>query len=205
MTDEAGIYRPSAHLEAVTRAGLERIGGDPEAHVRSHVRRLEALRRAGHVERIEADGWKIPADITERGVTYEARNRGRDFFVRIVMFGSNPGWPDRPEYTRGSAPKGDDFEANQRAAFLAPGLAPSNDGRPRVSRRWATEPFPKSGKLSNASPDISRSSPTVFMPGANSAFYIRVGLGGSVCHPEAPVSVQARSFCRLQRKPECDR
>ena len=106
-----------------------------------------------------------------------------------VMFGSNPGWLDRPEYTGDSAPKGDNFEANQRAAFLAPGLAPSNDGRPRVSRTWAIEPFPKSGKLSNASPDISRSSSTVFMPGANSAFYVRVGLGGSVCHPEVPSGV----------------
>jgi type IV secretory pathway VirD2 relaxase len=83
MTDEAGIYRPGAHLE-VSRARLERIRGDPEAYVRSHVRRLEALRRAGHVERIDADRWKIPADIAERGVAHDARNRGNDFSVRIL-------------------------------------------------------------------------------------------------------------------------
>jgi hypothetical protein len=61
-----------------------RIGGGPEAYVRSHVRRLEALRRAGHVERIDADRWKIPADIAERGVVHDARNRGEDFSVRIL-------------------------------------------------------------------------------------------------------------------------
>jgi type IV secretory pathway VirD2 relaxase len=83
ITDEAGIYRPSAHLEAA-RAKVERIGGDAEAYVRSHVRRLEALRRAGHVERIDADRWKIPADIAQRGMAHDARNRGSDFSVRIL-------------------------------------------------------------------------------------------------------------------------
>jgi hypothetical protein len=70
MTDVAGIYRPSAHLERA-RQRIERIGGDPEAFVRSHVRRLEALRRAGHVERLDADTWRVPADIAERGMCYD--------------------------------------------------------------------------------------------------------------------------------------
>jgi len=83
ITDEAGIYRPSVHLESA-RAKIERIGGDPEAYVRSHVRRLEALRRAGHVERIDADRWKIPADIAERGMAHDARSRGSGFSVRIL-------------------------------------------------------------------------------------------------------------------------
>jgi type IV secretory pathway VirD2 relaxase len=52
-----GIYRPSRHLERV-RDSFKRQGKDPEAFVRSHVRRLEALRRDGHVERIDADNWK---------------------------------------------------------------------------------------------------------------------------------------------------
>ncbi|MFG1370836.1 DUF3363 domain-containing protein [Xanthobacter oligotrophicus] len=76
-----GIYRPSTHLEAA-RPEIERIKGDPEAYVRSHVRRLEALRRAGHVERLDADHWKIPADIAERGMAYDARDRAKDFSVR---------------------------------------------------------------------------------------------------------------------------
>ena len=65
-----GIYRPSEHLERA-RAAIDRIGGDPEAFVRSHVRRLEALRRAGHVERIDADHWRVPADLLERGQAYD--------------------------------------------------------------------------------------------------------------------------------------
>jgi hypothetical protein len=52
-----GIYPPSRHLKRV-RDSFERAGKDPEAYVRSHVRRLEALRRSGLVERIDADHWK---------------------------------------------------------------------------------------------------------------------------------------------------
>ncbi len=61
---------------------MERICGDPEAYVRCHVRRLEALRRAGHAERIDADRWKIPADIAERGIVHDARNRGSHVDLR---------------------------------------------------------------------------------------------------------------------------
>ncbi len=83
MTDEAGIYRPSAHLDSA-RQRIMQAGGDPEAFIRSHVRRLEALRRAGHVERLDDDRWKIPADIAERGMAYDARSRGKDFSVRTL-------------------------------------------------------------------------------------------------------------------------
>jgi len=75
IADAQGVYRPSAHLERA-RAAVDRIGGDPEAFVRSHVRRLEALRRAGLVERIDADHWRVPADLPERGQAYDiARDR----------------------------------------------------------------------------------------------------------------------------------
>jgi type IV secretory pathway VirD2 relaxase len=70
-----GVYRPAEHLKQAT-ATIDRIGGDPEAFVRSHVRRLEALRRAGHVDRIDADHWRVPADLPERGQAYDlARDR----------------------------------------------------------------------------------------------------------------------------------
>lgn len=78
-----GIYRPSDHLEQA-REKIERIGGDPDAFIRYHVRRLEALRRAGHVERIDADHWKIPNDLPERGMAYDARDRAKDFTVRTL-------------------------------------------------------------------------------------------------------------------------
>jgi type IV secretory pathway VirD2 relaxase len=78
-----GIYQPSQHLEA-TRDVIEERGGDPDAFIRSHVRRLEALRRAGHVERIDADHWNIPSDIAERGMAYDAPSRPKDFGVRTL-------------------------------------------------------------------------------------------------------------------------
>lgn len=78
-----GIYRPSEHLGMI-RDVIEERGGDPEAYIRSHVRRLEALRRAGHVERIDADHWKIPKDILERGVAHDAPTRPKDFAIRIL-------------------------------------------------------------------------------------------------------------------------
>ncbi len=78
-----GIYRSSEYLEQA-RAKIERIGGYPDAFIRSHVRRLEALCRAGHVERIDAEHWKIPVDLPERGMDYDARDQAKDFTVRTL-------------------------------------------------------------------------------------------------------------------------
>jgi Protein of unknown function (DUF3363) len=74
MGEKDQIYRPSQHLGRI-REQFEREGKDPESFVRSHVRRLEALRRAGHVERLGEDQWKVPGDIVERGQAYD-RTRG---------------------------------------------------------------------------------------------------------------------------------
>jgi hypothetical protein len=59
IAGQGGVYCPSEHLERA-RTAIDRIGGDPEAFIRSHVRRLEALRRAGHADRIDADHWRVP-------------------------------------------------------------------------------------------------------------------------------------------------
>jgi len=48
-----GIYRPSEHLD-LTREIIDQPY-DPDAIIRSHVRRLEALRLAGYVKRMDAD------------------------------------------------------------------------------------------------------------------------------------------------------
>lgn len=85
VAGQEGVYRPSKHL-ARARDAVDRIGGDPEAFVRSHVRRLEALRRAGHAERIDADHWRVPADLPERGQAYDlARDRAN---IRISVLSS---------------------------------------------------------------------------------------------------------------------
>ena len=82
VAGQGGVYRPSQHLERA-RSAIDRIGGDPEAFVRSHVRRLEALRRAGHAERIDADHWRVPTDLPARGQAYDlARDRGN---IRISI------------------------------------------------------------------------------------------------------------------------
>jgi hypothetical protein len=82
VAGQGSVYRPSEHLERA-RSAIGRIGGDPEAFVRSHVRRLEALRRAGHAERIDTDHWRVPADLPERGQAYDlARDRAN---IRISI------------------------------------------------------------------------------------------------------------------------
>lgn len=81
--EDDGIYRPSRHLERI-HDNFERQGKDPEAFIRSHLRRLEALRRAGHVERIDADHWKVPKDIVERGQTYDLSQGGDGLRIRTL-------------------------------------------------------------------------------------------------------------------------
>ncbi|WP_239641768.1 relaxase/mobilization nuclease domain-containing protein, partial [Acidomonas methanolica] len=68
---EDGIYRPSTHLEQMQ---LDRwnLKGTPEDLIKGHVRRLEALRRAGIVERFEADRWRIPEDFQKKAIAYDA-------------------------------------------------------------------------------------------------------------------------------------
>lgn len=53
--------------------GRAKAGRDPQEIVAAHVRRLQALRRAGIVERV-ADGlWKVPEDLAECGRQYDAQ------------------------------------------------------------------------------------------------------------------------------------
>lgn len=83
IAQATGEYRPSHHL-AIAEVGRVRVpGGDYEAYVESHVRRLEALRRAGIVERIDADCWRIPDDFEDRAQAYDA-TQGRRTNVRVL-------------------------------------------------------------------------------------------------------------------------
>ncbi|MCE8517198.1 relaxase/mobilization nuclease and DUF3363 domain-containing protein [Ruegeria pomeroyi] len=73
VTWSDGTYRPSRHIE-IARA--EKITPDPERFVAAHVRRLEALRRAGIVERWSADHWKVPQDLPEHGLACDRKWHG---------------------------------------------------------------------------------------------------------------------------------
>lgn len=69
-----GLYRTDHHL-AIAQ-GQAAPGRDAHEVVAAHVRRLEALRRAGIVERV-ADGlWKVPDDLPEQGRRYDAQRLG---------------------------------------------------------------------------------------------------------------------------------
>ncbi|EHN6640722.1 DUF3363 domain-containing protein, partial [Salmonella enterica subsp. enterica serovar Enteritidis] len=79
---EGGIYRPSRHREQARFEG--RVpGGDYEGYVDAHVRRLEALRRPGIVERIDVDQWRIPEDLESRAAAFDA-GRNRQASIRVL-------------------------------------------------------------------------------------------------------------------------
>ncbi|MBH1411245.1 relaxase/mobilization nuclease and DUF3363 domain-containing protein [Pseudomonas fluorescens] len=76
-----GVYRTDHHLALAQ--GQATPDRDPREVVATHVRRLEALRRAGIVER-EAEGvWRVPDDLTEQGRQYDAQRLGGGVAVEL--------------------------------------------------------------------------------------------------------------------------
>ncbi|NIJ84928.1 type IV secretory pathway VirD2 relaxase [Xanthomonas arboricola] len=69
-----GLYRTDHHL--AIEQGRAKPGRDPQEVVAAHVRRLEALRRAGIVERVAGGLWKVPNDLAERGRQYDGQRLG---------------------------------------------------------------------------------------------------------------------------------
>jgi type IV secretory pathway VirD2 relaxase len=69
-----GLYRTDHHL--AIEQGRAAPGRDPREVVAAHVRRLEALRRAGIVERVAEGLWKVPDDLPEQGRRYDAQRLG---------------------------------------------------------------------------------------------------------------------------------
>ncbi|HCL3407583.1 TPA: relaxase/mobilization nuclease and DUF3363 domain-containing protein [Pseudomonas aeruginosa] len=69
-----GLYRADHHFAIAQGQAVP--GRDPQEVVATHVRRLEALRRAGIVERVAEGLWKVPDDLPERGRQYDAQRLG---------------------------------------------------------------------------------------------------------------------------------
>lgn len=69
-----GLYRTDHHLALARSQSSD--GHDTEALVERHVRRLEALRRAGIVERLAEGVWQVPADLPEQGRQHDTRRLG---------------------------------------------------------------------------------------------------------------------------------
>jgi len=76
-----GVYRTDHHL-AVAQ-GQAMPDRDPREVVAAHVRRLEALRRAGIVERVVEGVWHVPDDLAERGRQYDAQRLGGGVAVEL--------------------------------------------------------------------------------------------------------------------------
>jgi type IV secretory pathway VirD2 relaxase len=69
-----GLYRTDHHLTmAKVQSTPER---EPKEIVDAHVRRLEALRRAGIVERVAEGVWRVPADLPKQGRRYDMQRLG---------------------------------------------------------------------------------------------------------------------------------
>ena len=64
-----GLYQPQAHRDALVAAGVELARA--QGAVTAYVRRLEALRRAGVVERKPNGTWRVPADLVRRGKIHD--------------------------------------------------------------------------------------------------------------------------------------
>ncbi|NBQ41261.1 MAG: DUF3363 domain-containing protein [Mycobacteriaceae bacterium] len=62
-----GLYKTADHLVQLTHAN-DRY---PQSTVDAHVRRLEALRRAGIVERIADGVWKVPRDLLQKARAHD--------------------------------------------------------------------------------------------------------------------------------------
>lgn len=69
-----GLYRTDHHLTMATTQAMPMR--DPKEVVDAHVRRLEALRRAGIVKRVAEGVWRVPEDLPERGRQYDAQRLG---------------------------------------------------------------------------------------------------------------------------------
>lgn len=76
-----GVYRTDDHL-TVAR-GRTIPGRNPGEIVAAHVRRLEALRRAGIVERMAEGVWRVPDDLARRGRQYDVQRLGGGVAVEL--------------------------------------------------------------------------------------------------------------------------
>ena len=141
LAKDTGEYRPSEH-RAIAETGHVRVpGGDYDAYVESHVRRLEALRRAGIVEWTDADHWRIPDDFEARAQAYDAAQGRRaslrvlsayDLDRQITSYGST--WLDRQLVNRTEGMLAEaGFGAEVRSA-----LARRKDELIRQGHAWRT-------------------------------------------------------------------
>ena len=115
-----GVYRTADHVAQLTQAKDR----DPRSAVDAHVRRLEALRRAGVAERLADGVWKVPPDLLQKARTHDAqRDKGVALQLRshlsidqqVRAIGAT--WLDRQLVGNGSIASGTGFGAEVRDAM----------------------------------------------------------------------------------------
>ncbi len=143
-----GLYSEALHRAADPRASAE--------YVRAHVRRLEAMRRAGFAERFSDGSWVIPEDFLDKARAYEERNRMRQPARLVLMssigldqLGETEGatWLDRqlvaarPEPLRagGFGREAEDAIERRRRWLMQQGLAKEREGRTVYQRNLLRE------------------------------------------------------------------
>jgi hypothetical protein len=77
LAADTGIYSPSEHRTIAETGRIRVPGGDHDGYIEAHVLRLEALRKAGIVERLDADLWSIPGDFEARAAAVETAQSRR--------------------------------------------------------------------------------------------------------------------------------
>jgi type IV secretory pathway VirD2 relaxase len=141
---EDGTYSVARHRAAASADA--RPGRDPDRFVDAHVRRLEALRRAGLVERLSEDLWRVPANLANRGPAHD-RARGGGVALRsrqslaLQTRAIGATWLDEVLVAGGAPPARGGFGAElsealeARAAVLErEGLAQRQGGRLLLAR-----------------------------------------------------------------------
>jgi type IV secretory pathway VirD2 relaxase len=141
--ENGAVYEPAIHL--LTARDEDRIpDGNYEGYVEAHVRRLEALRRAGIVERLDDGRWRIPDDFENRARDYDT-NRSKQLGARVLSLidldaqvtASAATWLDRelvagaPVSLRdgGFGREARDALARRRQWLIAQGLAREDGGK----------------------------------------------------------------------------
>jgi type IV secretory pathway VirD2 relaxase len=115
-----GVYQTADHIAQLKQAKDR----DPRSAVDAHVRRLEALRRAGIVERLADGVWKVPPDLLQKARTHDAqKDKGVALELRshlsidrqVRAIGAT--WLDRQLVGNGSIASGTGFGAEVRDAM----------------------------------------------------------------------------------------
>lgn len=140
---QSGVYSDQLHHQVDRQASA--------VFVASHVRRLEAMRREGMVERLPDGRWAVGEDYLDRALRYEALHRSRQP-VRIAVLSwqrledlpqaTGATWLDRQLLAKTSeafAPIGMGAEVEtalraRRQWLIEQGLAREHDGQMRYAR-----------------------------------------------------------------------